>query len=162
VAYTTPEKVRDLLARDVSQVSSTAASLDEPRILDAIAQATDIINGYLASRYSVPFTDPPPTLISTIAEAIAAYRADLAYRQGVDYDSELDPVYLRVKEVMQQLKDIRDGKMDVPGAPTDDGSGTQQGGATVLNQYAGTLFSPADFDLVSEMYPRRDPRIGWF
>jgi len=161
-AYTTPDKVRTILARDDSQVSRTAASLDDAHINDAIQQASDIIDGYLGSRYTVPFGPTVPSLVSTIAEAIAAYRADLTYRQGVDYDSELDPVYLRVKECVQQLKDIRDGKMDIPGIPKPDGSGIPIGGATVINPYAGTLFWPADFDLVQDLFPHRDPRVGWF
>jgi phage gp36-like protein len=161
-AYTTPEKVRAILARDDSQVARTAASLGDDRITDAVQQASDVIDGYLGARYTVPFASPVPSLISTIAEAVAAYRADLTFRQGTDYDSVLDPVYLRCKECLQQLADIRDGKMDVPGLPTNDGGGIPAGGATVLNQYSGQLFWPADFDLVRDIYPRRDPRVGWF
>jgi phage gp36-like protein len=160
-AYTNAEKVRNLLARNADQISRTAASMGDDQIEAAIVQGTDFVNGKLASRYKVPFDPDVPSLVGTLTEALAAYYADLTFRQGVDYDSELDPVYLRAKLAFKTLDDLHAGRMDIPGIPTDDGGGVVVGGATVVNQYAGQLFYPDDFDL----YPSnqlRDPRIGWF
>jgi phage gp36-like protein len=138
--------------------------MDDPQLVKAISQASDVIDGYLVSRYTVPFTDPYPTLIVTLTEAIAAYFADLTFRQGVDYDSNLDPVYLRCQWAKETLTDIHDGKVDIPGLPDGGGGGVVVGGATIINGYQGRLFWPTDFDLIPDWQSpgRWNPAIGWF
>lgn len=164
--YTTRDEVREILAR-VEQGPSdipedTAASLPDGVIDDSIEQAESEINARLGVRYQVPFTDPAPKSVRDLATDIAAYLSDLTYRETRDYESELNPVYLRYKRAMQLLADIAKGAATLPENPP--GSGGDSGGISVAGTYGGELvFNECDFQtgsglLGSQNWPGMDPR----
>jgi len=117
VAYTTPDEVRLVLTRDLTQVTGNAASLSDETILSEINSAQQRVDGKLALRYQVPFADPVPTLIRDITRDVAAYLCDLTFREVRDYGSELNPVYLRYKDALALLDSIAKGETVVPGDP---------------------------------------------
>lgn len=145
--YTTKQQVRLALARDLTEVQGTAASLEDPQIDDAIAEAASRIDGRLGSLYLVPFADPAPDLVQTIARDLAAFLADLTFREVRDYQSQLNPVYIRYQEALTLLKEIAEGKVSLPGAP---GVTTPTGGDVVVfsrNQTDSPLITSCEFDL---------------
>jgi phage gp36-like protein len=112
--YTTKDAVRELLARD-SASAGTAASLGDPTIDDAIDSAGALIDSKLGTVYSVPFSqDPPPAMVVRIAKAVAAYEADLTFREVRDYASELNPVYLRYRDALTLLDQLQKGSATLP------------------------------------------------
>jgi phage gp36-like protein len=147
VSYTTKDKVRLALARDLGEVQGTAASLEDPQIDDAIAEAQSRVDGRLGALYLVPFTDPAPALVQTITRDLAAFLADLTYREVRDYSSNLNPVYIRYQEALGLLKEIAEGKVSLPGAP---GVVTPTGEGLVVwqrNQTDSPLITSCEFDL---------------
>lgn len=150
--YTTRERVRIALARDLDEVDGTAASLSNDAIDDAIVEATSRIDGRLGARYQVPFVDPVPQLVQTIARDLTMFLSDLTFREVRDYSSALNPVYIRYQEALKMLDQIAAGAISLPDAPgvvTPTGSGEA---VFVINQ-TSPLFSPCDFDL------RRPPNV---
>lgn len=135
VAYTTPDEVRLVLTRDLTQTAGNAASLTDVTILGEINSAQQRVDGKLALRYLVPFAAPVPTLIRDITRDIAAYLSDLTFREVRDYGSELNPVYLRYKDALALLDSIAKGDTIVPGDPVPDPSAV--GTMTVVDTYEG-------------------------
>lgn len=148
------DKVRIALARDLTDVQGTAASLPDPQIQDAIAEATSRVDGRLSQLYLVPFADPAPELVQTITRDLAAFAADLVFREVRDYSSNLNPVYIRYQEALGLLKEIAEGKVSLPGAPgvtPPVGSGVV---VVAINQTDEPLIGSWEFDL-------RRPRNVW-
>lgn len=120
VPYTTREKVRELLSRgggsDDPGNPSTAASLPNSTVDAEILAASRTIDSRLGSVYTVPFAAPPqtPAMVVEIAEALAAYRCDLIFREVRDYSSDLNPVYLRWKEADALLTQLQKGLAVLP------------------------------------------------
>ena len=135
VDYTTPDEVRLVLTRDLDKTAGNAASLSDETIQEQINSAMQRIDGKLALRYKVPFVEPIPTLIRDIARDIAAFLADLTYREIRDYGSELNPVYLRYKTALDLLSSIAKGETVVPGDPAPDDS--NQSSMLVVDTYSG-------------------------
>lgn len=152
-AYTTPEAVRAVLSRDSTNVGATASTLDEGKILTAIADATSQVDAALVQMYIIPFDPDVPALVSQITRDIAAYDADLVYRQNKDYSSNLDPVYLRYRKASNLLDQLRQGTIDLPGATHLTGSA----GIAVANPYSGSLFVSDEFDLQRGPLPQYGP-----
>lgn len=122
--YTTPERVRLILARDLSATEGTGASLSDESILDAMAEADREIDGKLSSLFATPF-NPVPALIANLSRDIAAYLCDLNFREVRDYQSSLNPVMLRYQRAQDTLKALMNGSMDIPGVtPSPDSSGS--------------------------------------
>jgi phage gp36-like protein len=113
--YTEREAVRELLARDGAS-AGTAASLPDNTIDDAIVAASNKIDSRLGAVYTVPFATPPstPAMVVDICKALAAYDADLTFREVRDYESEMNPVYLRYKEAMDLLGQLQKGLATLP------------------------------------------------
>lgn len=143
--YVQVEEVRAVLARDPAQAPNTAASLDVAAITSHIASAQAQVDGRIAGRYTVPFSDAAvPKLVVDITRDIAAYLCDLTFRQGLDYESDRDPVVLRYQQAQQLLGQIATGAIDLP-VP---GGGGESGGLLVArNRYSGDLFGLGDFGL---------------
>lgn len=135
VAYTTPDEVRLVLTRDLTQTAGNAASLGNDTILGEINSAQQRVDGKLALRYKVPFPDPAPTLIRDITRDIAAFLSDLTFREVRDLGSELNPVYLRYKDALAMLDQIAKGELIVPGDPPPDES--DEGSLTVVETFDG-------------------------
>lgn len=144
--YTTLERVRLALARDLDDVDGTAASLTDGAIEDAIAEATSRIDGKLGGRYKVPFADPVPALVRSVCRDLAMFLCDLTYREVRDYSSQYNPVYIRYQEAIKTLDQIAAGDIDLPDAPGVE-TPTQSGEAVIVINQTNQLFSPCDFDL---------------
>jgi phage gp36-like protein len=114
VPYSDWEELQELLSRDDDSRPGTAGSLPQETLEEAIESADAVIDGRLGSMYTVPFGDPPPKLVTKISLAIAAYEADLTFREVRDYSSELNPVYLRYKDAMALLTELQQGKSVLP------------------------------------------------
>src|SRR5881396_3781198 len=142
--YATAGTVRAVLARDTTAPIGTAAELSDADITAAITSAQAQVDGRLAVRYSVPFTDPVPQLVADITRDIAAYLSDLTYRQGKDYESQMDPVVLRYQQALSLLGQIAGGQIDLPVSP---GTAETGGLLTAHNRYDGNLFGLSDFGL---------------
>lgn len=132
--------------------ATTAASLGDAQITDAINEADSRINSYLPGDYSVSATtiqqgDPPqafsvaPDLIRFWSRDIAAYLATLTYKKHMNVPED-DPVRLRYEMVMETLRLVRDGKINLP---ADADATDDLGDVFVYNQYTGNLFGADDF-----------------
>lgn len=83
------------------------------RLNEAIADATNEINGYCQARYPVPF-DPVPGFIRKLAVDIAAY--NLFSRRGYSEDSADKSVIDRYRAAVRTLENIARGLISL-GAP---------------------------------------------
>lgn len=143
--YVQPDDVRGVLARDDASAGHTAASLGDAEMAAVITSAQTEVDSKLAARYTVPFPDGQvPRLVAEVVRDIAAYLADLRFRQGKDYESERDPVLLRHKRAQELLAEIVAGRVDLPVPP---GSQTTSGVMRPRNPYRGRLFTMGDFGL---------------
>lgn len=143
--YTTKEQVRLALARDASDVDGTAASLPDPVIMDAIAEAQSRVDTRLAGRYEVPFDPDVPAQVGFITRDIAMWLAWLTFREVRDLNTELDPIYLRYKAAEALLIDLQNGKTTLPDAPDSDPG--ESGEAVIAINETPDLFSACDFNL---------------
>jgi len=147
--YTDPENVRNLLSRDVGYKGSTAATLSDPQILQAIEDAEGEVDGVLRRRYPLPLSTPVPDLISTIAAAIAAYNADLVFRGSTPYQTQQEPVLLRLRWARDLLEQIANGEIDAgividPDAVVPPTSTGEE--ATIINPYEPKLIGWQDVE----------------
>lgn len=91
---------------------------DETVVAKALSDADNIINGYVASKYDLPFVEVPD-LLSTWSTSIARY---LLHRDGAPEHIEAD-----YKDALSGLKDVSFGRIaltGVSGATQDQASGT--------------------------------------
>ncbi len=92
---------------------------------DAVADACAEIDGYLAKRYSLPFTRTPKVL-NKLAKDIAAY--NMVSRAGID-ESDRDKTFLnRYNAAIKFLTMIAEGKASV-GLEDGDGTGDSSAAA---------------------------------
>lgn len=153
-AYCTADDVRQVLARDITKASGTAATLLDVDVIDYhIGAAQAEVDGRLAGRYLVPFTTVP-ALVKALTVDVAAYLATLTYRQSKSLEVD-DPVRLRYQRSLDILKELSTGTMDLPVGQNPDGP-QHTGAATVRNPYIGRLFGAEDFGLGWQP-PRRSP-----
>lgn len=147
--YSSPADVRNALTPGGDEADeTTAASLSDSQIQDAIKEADGDIDTYVLSSYGIPMdADNPDVAIYPVrawSRDIAAYLATLTFRKSKDLQPD-DPVRLRYLRVMDILEQIANGSLrpnlPQPPAPTD-GYGPQ--GAFVYNLYHGKLFHPSD------------------
>lgn len=149
MAYVTPNEVRSIVARDEEQYDSTAASLTDAQIEEAIDSATNEVEARLSGQYIVPFSLPPntPPLVAEIVRDIAAWLADLTYRQDVDYTTGNEPMLLRYQRALDLLTRIETGAITLPGADTPELPTTGSGTGQPINPYEGDMFRLKDFNL---------------
>ncbi len=162
--YASPQAVRAVLARDPAKAAGTAASLSDTELTDRIGTASAQVDAHLGGAgYPVPWPeDTVPALLREITVAIAAYLADLTYRQSKDHSSVLDPVIQRYQWATGLLGQISRGQLTLPGAVS---SGQTPGlhGADVVavyRAYDGSLFGPEDVGLGAGPRPGADD-WGW-
>lgn len=159
--YCIPHDVRLALA-PLSEFSekSTAASLTDEQINDAIDEAEDIVDSYVLGRYTIPIIDfeqddpdnPGFVLVYNVApdpvrgltRNIAAYLATLTFRKNKDLPED-DPIRLRYRMTMEILGSIRGSVSILPDVfePVTSGSDA----VYVENLYQGTLFGMEDVGL---------------
>lgn len=91
------------------------------RIAQAIAETSELMDGYLAARLALPL-DPVPLTLTRIARAIVRYEL---HKDRVT-DARTDPVARDYYDALKLLDAIRDGKVTVgPTDPTAADSPTQ-------------------------------------
>ena len=142
--YVQPADVRNAAA-PTSNTAGTAAELTETQLYEVIEEAQGTINGYVGSRYALPFKMPYPKMLVSLTTAVALYLATLTYRRNKPMDPN-DPVSLRYKHSLSILQGIQAGKVllvsDTGGEIETEGAQTpaDSGSATVANPYEGNLF----------------------
>lgn len=154
--YCTPDDVRQVLSPGGdADDDTTAASLSDDDLTDAIDRSTGIVNTYLSTRFKtpIPVELDPDDMLKTWVSVLAAYDATLVYSKGMDIGAD-DPIRLRFGQVMDMLKDIRDGKIIPPWPGPDPVTGA--GEVTIVNRYQGDMFDLRDFDIHDARRP-----YGW-
>lgn len=162
--YCSSEEVIDVLTRDAAVVDGNAGSIDVEPVDKAIRDAQAEIDSRLGAKYTVPF-NPVPPLINSIAQDIAAYLADLIFRENRDYASELSPIYLRYQRAQAALGRLSTGESIIPPDGSDPDNPPDVGtGLRVAAVYSRPpLISVCDFDLPG-IYAGRPPywtAEGW-
>ena len=145
MAYSTPAEVRKVLAPEGDTDSMTAASLSDAAINSEITDTDSEINGYLRSRYALPFAQTPP-LVNTISTDIAAYRAMLVHSRGKPIDPD-HPVRLRYNRARDNLTAIAKGTIEL--VDSAGGEVADSAGPAVENRYEGELFPLEDLGLTT-------------
>lgn len=147
MTYSLIADVRNALSPDGSQDPSTAASLSDAQLQDAIAEADGVIDAYVGSRYQiVQDATVPGAATSPVrwwSRSIAAYYAQLTWSRNQDVPEE-DPVRQRYESVMTLLKAVNDGSIQLPLVPL---GGVDTSDVFVYNLYDGNLFEPSMFGL---------------
>lgn len=156
MAYATPDDVRAAISGYGASDQGSAAGLTDEQLLGPLQEAHDEIDARLAVRYQTPFDDmrypdpvPVPALVRRICVGIAAYLATLTFLRGALLEPT-HPVSLRYARAQQMLSGIANGSinLDLPaGPPAEQAAETSDGGASVVNQYTGTLFDLCDFGI---------------
>lgn len=139
---------RGPIERQPDHVQGNGSTLSDETIIEAIDQASSEIEGKLASRYTVPF-EPVPPLIKALCVNIAAYLADLTFREVKDHQTELSPVYLRYQRAQAMLEQLQVGSMVIPpvGEVPDPEDPSGAGARAVYASNSTSLFGPCDFDI---------------
>jgi phage gp36-like protein len=125
--------------------SNTAADMDDVTISDSIYEASGVIDGYIGGSYQPSDTVPP--IVTFWCRDVAAFLATCTWRKSKDF-AAMDPVWLRYQWVLGQLNGLGAGSIVLPGGGPSNPTGSS--GATVVNPYPCTLFTPCDFDLLGE------------
>jgi phage gp36-like protein len=166
MGYAAVADVRAVLAKDQFHPESTAASLSDDQISEAIQDASDQVDAAIGFTYPTPFTlTPYPRLVVQVTRDIAAYLADLTYRGTVDYATG-DPVVARYTRAQQVLKDLQSGAarlVDWPpvGDPTLTDLPSTEAGSIVGPAGGYNASSVTAPDLVNGLITNADPRIGY-
>ena len=138
--YCTSEEVLEMIKEDMMGVIIGDEYIEDEEerrrrmteLADAaVADACAEIDGYLAKRYSVPFTRTPKVL-NKFAKDIAVY--NLVSRTGID-EGEREKTYLtRYNAAVSFLLNVAKGVIDI-GANGEDGGagGTEQAAANGFN-----------------------------
>jgi hypothetical protein len=137
--YATVGDVREALAPEGNfNDPSTAASLGDPQLTDALTEASSEIDGRVKG---APFSGTPSPVIQGITRDIAAYLASLTHRKGVELP-ERHPVALRYQRAQNLLAAAEKGALDFS-----DTTESDAGEVVAVNRYDGDLFTLEDFDL---------------
>lgn len=156
MSYSRPADVRAALVpgggeTPVTDGPRTAASLEDEQLQEAIEQADDRINAYLAALYAVPvpvntITGAVPGVVRALSRDIAAYLATLTFRKGKDL-TPTDPVALRYADALTFLTAVSRGQATLVGVATSTSSSATGEAGTALNAYNGSLFTTDQFDV---------------
>lgn len=114
--YCELDDIRDVLTRDAAvsaDLQNNGSTLDEENLAAARSDAMSEIDSRLALRYGVPFS-PVPALVKSLCIAIAAWLADLNFRESRDMESELNPVYQRYQRAEAILGQLSTGEAIIP------------------------------------------------
>lgn len=157
--YADADAVKALVSANVERPAGTAAELDDnvirARLETAAAQVDAALSGAGRKLPGTPdengLVAGAPVLVREVATAIAAYLADLTYRETVGHD-ETAPVRARYEWAQQMLTLWTDGR-SLP-AGLDPSNDPEQGDITIgdpINPPVPILFGP---DMLTDPYPR--------
>jgi phage gp36-like protein len=107
MSYTTVAKVRTSLG-DLS-----ASAISATVIQDGIDDADGLIDAYIGAKYTTPLTTVAP-MIKRISRDIATYHVFNDQIAGGSAPEAITVVEARYDRAMKLLKEIRDGKLQVP------------------------------------------------
>jgi phage gp36-like protein len=163
--YCDLDDIRDVLTRDAAvsaELQNNGSTLDEENLAAARLDAQSEIDARLATKYTVPFA-PVPTLIMMITVNIAAWLADLNFRENRDMETELNPIYQRYQRAQALLGQLSTGEAIIPPDGSDPETPDPGSGIRVAAAYSRPpLISWCDFDLG---YPTGQPPFtspeGW-
>jgi phage gp36-like protein len=130
---------RTLRGEDRSSYPADAiAAADEAkaRILELVDDATGVIDGYLAKRYTLPLATTP-RILATWARAIVRYRLN----KDRQTDERSDPVVRDYRDAIKFLQQVAEGKFslgvaDPEQGPASDGEVRFESGAKVFGRRA--------------------------
>lgn len=77
------------------------------RIDDAVTRASEMIDGFLVRRYTVPLPEPVPGLVKEWCRQIARF----FLHQHLSGDETSNPVYRGYREAVKMLQQAADGKL---------------------------------------------------
>lgn len=94
------------------EIERLAKNINDPQAIDkAITDATELVNGYIGTRYRLPL----PVVLASVSRAIAVVARYYLYK-----DKPTDTVRQDYEDVLVWLKDVASGKVKL--ALTDDTS----------------------------------------
>lgn len=144
--------------------TGTAAQLSGEQLELALTAATDRVSLYA----NTEFTDPVPSLITSLTLDLAAWWATTYYLKQKDMGPN-NPVVLRYTEAMKVLEAARKGEVNLLGPGADDvadTSGTAAPSGLVINRIPA-IFTHTDSDtevidgvLAADTRPDTGPRRG--
>jgi len=106
MAYTTREKIESVIPADFLERSFWKEGEEESGVIDTIISIADNeIDGYLAGRYTVPFSAPLPGMVANAALIITC---DLIYRRN-SVPNEGNPWNQSAKDIREALQAISNG-----------------------------------------------------
>lgn len=97
----------------LSSDDTSAVAVNLPVVEQAVAQAEELIDGFLRGRYTLPL-DPVPTIVKDMTVNLARHWLYARRPEGNDLP---DAVVRTHKAAMSLLDTIRDGKLTI-GTPT--------------------------------------------
>ncbi len=101
----------------------------EGRITDAIVRASDRIDIYLRSRYSLPLSNIPDVLKDYCVQMTIYY---LASRKGIDLSGTESTIRTNFEDCIKELSKVADGKLDI-GIINDSGESSPQASPIVIS-----------------------------
>lgn len=122
MAYASAQDMRNRYPeKDLRELTDELGAVINDGVLDsALADASDLIDGYLRGRYALPLLDVPRSLV-LMACTIAMYNL-----QQLRPVNDLEDARNRYKDIVAQLRDISQGKAQLalsdagqPAAQTD-------------------------------------------
>lgn len=141
--------------------TGTAAQLSDEQLTLALTAATDRVSLYA----NTEFTDPVPSLITSLTLDLAAWWATTYYLKQKEMPAT-NPVQLRYTEAQKVLEAARKGEVSLTGPGADDvpdAGGAPAGvGARVINRIP-TIFTGDDTNTVVRegvLYPDTPPDRG--
>ena len=107
MAYTTRAKITARIPHDFVKRIAPEPTEDKPEdvLSDIIATINNEIDGYLAGRYSVPFTSPVPAVIQNASLVLSCHAL---FMRG-DRPDDGNPWAKAAEDVRRHLSDVRDG-----------------------------------------------------
>ena len=111
--------------------TGTAAQLSDEQLVMALTAARDRVSLYA----NTEFTDPVPSLITSLTLDLAAWWATSYYLKQKEMPAT-HPVQLRYTEAVKVLEAARKGEVNLlgPGADGSDGTAGAAGGGRVINR----------------------------
>lgn len=154
--YCQPGDVRDVLnPAGTTPPTGSPAALPDLILEDLIDDAQTEVNGYLATRYTVPFpAGHIPDLVAKLTRNVAAFYATLSAYGGQPL-AATHPAQLRYTAAVSNLRALASGAMTLALPATDESTMAPTGqdvpgGASAINVYDGALFTPDDCGIVPD------------
>lgn len=105
--YATTTSISQLLPYALKTNTTTGDTVGTSNFSKHIDRAEGLVNGYIAGRYSLPFTTVPPILITITEDISCYYFIRSTYVQDGQRKNEYADAF---KDAIGQLESIRDGK----------------------------------------------------